>query len=479
MSDFEPIGMDATQESSVGGISVKRRNPVSFQEKRRRSFLDRQQTLRRNSVDAFRDLVVVDDTDDDIMVPSEVTGEELAESTMEVDRAIRRRKQARPKRSTASKYGDRLMLPEYFIEVPCDFGDAGYGDGQWLVANRPNGVRCLVIAAQGATVSRGMDGKVIERFNSLLPGGSAASTPGTADWAARGGGSESSKKMYVVLDCIFCPMTRTYYVLDLLNWKGYPLQECTAEFRLFWLSSKFVDDCPREIGLRGHHNDYGVVPLKFAPVTHDSISSLYHSSQSPYVSDGLIFYHKDGHYESGLSPLVLLWQDEMLLSNSGVAPNHTLEASLEFKSWFDGSIAQSEALSEDCNVGTRENSYGLFTAEGYLVHQFYDDISSPLNPMNGDILKCTYDRISDSGAMNGSCFVNFVSLSKVGRCDSSFRSDVHSWSRLLFFNAMKVGQCPHIETVISAAASSPTAMIEESYNRQNILSCENGYHISY
>ncbi|CAN0156973.1 unnamed protein product, partial [Ectocarpus fasciculatus] len=271
-----------------------RRKPAAFQEKRRKSFLERQQTLRRDSVDVFRNLVADDNKDGDIKVnsPREVISEELAESVMDIELAVDEKRAVKPKRSSTSKYRDVLMIPEYFIDIPSDF------DSQWLVTNRPCGVRCLVISAQGTTISRGEDGRVIERFKSLLPGGSAASTPGTPEWAARGGSNESSKNMYAVLDCIFCPMTITYYILDLLNWKDYPLQECTAEFRVFWLASKFSDECPPEVGTR------------FTPVSHDSISSLYHSSHSPYISDGLIFYHNNGHYVNGLSPLVLLWQDE-------------------------------------------------------------------------------------------------------------------------------------------------------------------------
>jgi snurportin-1 len=37
---------------------------------------------------------------------------------------------------------------------------------------RPEGVRCLVIAAQGETVSRKRNGLVLHRFHSALPSGS-------------------------------------------------------------------------------------------------------------------------------------------------------------------------------------------------------------------------------------------------------------------------------------------------------------------
>lgn len=483
MSGVASSAASSTQGSSIGGVSIKRRKPAAFQEKRRKSFLERQQTLRRDSVDVFRNLVADDNKDGDIKVnsPREVICEELAESVMDIELAVDEKRAVKPKRSSTSKYRDVLMIPEYFIDIPSDFGtgmDVGQGgDSQWLVTNRPCGVRCLVISAQGTTISRGEDGRVIERFKSLLPGGSAASTPGTPEWAARGGSNESSKNMYAVLDCIFCPMTITYYILDLLNWKDYPLQECTAEFRVFWLASKFSDECPPEVGTRAPHNDRSMIPLRFTPVSHDSISSLYHSSHSPYISDGLIFYHNNGHYVNGLSPLVLLWQDEKLLSNTGVYPHHTLEAALELKSWFAGKISPNEydveAKSGVCDPCTSDNCFGLFTAEGYLVHQFLDGIPTQLDAatsdsrvQNGDIVKCTYDRISDGGAINGSCFVNFEVCSKVGTCDSCSRSSVDSWSQLLYFNAMKSGDSySNIDYIISVAAAPPTAMIADDFIR--------------
>lgn len=37
---------------------------------------------------------------------------------------------------------------------------------------------------------------------------------------------------YCILDCIYDQTTFTYYVLDLMCWKGHPIYDCDTEFRL-------------------------------------------------------------------------------------------------------------------------------------------------------------------------------------------------------------------------------------------------------
>ena len=58
------------------------------------------------------------------------------------------------------------------LDVPADLAPS------WLVAARPEGPRCLVVAARGATVARGRDGALLHRFASQLPAGSRATAEG-------------------------------------------------------------------------------------------------------------------------------------------------------------------------------------------------------------------------------------------------------------------------------------------------------------
>ncbi|CAG8772556.1 12557_t:CDS:2, partial [Racocetra fulgida] len=36
---------------------------------------------------------------------------------------------------------------------------------------------------------------------------------------------------YCILDCIYDQTTFTYYVLDMMCWKGHPIYDCDTEFR--------------------------------------------------------------------------------------------------------------------------------------------------------------------------------------------------------------------------------------------------------
>ena len=70
---------------------------------------------------------------------------------------------------------------------------------------RPEGQRCILVAADGATVSRMRSGIQLHRFQSQLPGGSRHTRSGGAD--------------ITILDAVYSPHTDTYYVMDLMCWK--------------------------------------------------------------------------------------------------------------------------------------------------------------------------------------------------------------------------------------------------------------------
>ncbi len=71
---------------------------------------------------------------------------------------------------------------------------------------RPEGHRCVVVAAGGSTVGRLRNGVQLHRFQSSLPGGSGSTA---------GGGSDA----FTIFDAVFQPDTNTYYIMDLMCWK--------------------------------------------------------------------------------------------------------------------------------------------------------------------------------------------------------------------------------------------------------------------
>lgn len=149
------------------------------------------------------------------------------------------------------------------------------------------------------------------------------------------------------MNCLFCCLLRlnsglqldqTYYVIDMVCWRGYSLYDCTAEFRFFWLNSKLEESGACAPPSRFHK-------FRFSPVL------VYNCDQSgllvaytgavPYVKDGLLFCNKyvltslfsfqallfityilfhwwwlhallsrHAHYQTGNTPLALVWKDE-------------------------------------------------------------------------------------------------------------------------------------------------------------------------
>ena len=93
---------------------------------------------------------------------------------------------------------------------------------------RPEGQRCLVIASHQSTISRQRNGSILHKFSSPLPNGSRNSTAGSGDDIC-------------ILDCIFHEPDSTYYVIDMMCWKGYALYDCSAEFRLYWVQLKLAE----------------------------------------------------------------------------------------------------------------------------------------------------------------------------------------------------------------------------------------------
>jgi hypothetical protein len=109
-------------------------------------------------------------------------------------------------------------MPEWMIDIPKDL------HGGWFVVARPEGKHCLVISSNGTTVARDRAGRLLHRFQSLLPNGSARSSYGAND--------------YCILDCVMNDDLETIFVVDVICWKGQTMYESSAEFRLFWAQSR-------------------------------------------------------------------------------------------------------------------------------------------------------------------------------------------------------------------------------------------------
>ncbi|XP_066199028.1 snurportin-1 isoform X6 [Saccopteryx leptura] len=203
------------------------------------------------------------------------------------------------------RYANQLMLSEWLIDIPSDLGQ------EWIVVVCPVGKRSLIVASredfliaifglmtpcrmeaegkeswclmrmgplstQGSTSAYTKSGYCVNRFSSLLPGGNRR-YPTTA-------------KDYTILDCIYSEAKQTYYVLDVMCWRGHPFYDCQFKF----------------------------VGLQNFPCTTESLCEVL-SMDFPFEVDGLLFYHKQTHYSPGSTPLVGWLRPYMVSDILGVA----------------------------------------------------------------------------------------------------------------------------------------------------------------
>ncbi|KAF7833978.1 snurportin-1 [Senna tora] len=186
-------------------------------------------------------------------------------------------------------FAKQLMHPEWMIDIPDGLSQ------DWYVFARPSGKRCFVVSSNGTTISRLRNGSILHRFPSALPNG------------ARKKDVSGSAQSYSILDCIFHELDQTYYVIDMVCWRGYSLYDCTAEFRFFWLNSKLAETGACDSPSHYHKYRFSLVPVYNCD--HNGLYAAY-TEAVPYAKDGLLFYNKHAHYQTGITPLALVWKDE-------------------------------------------------------------------------------------------------------------------------------------------------------------------------
>ncbi|XP_053449757.1 snurportin-1 isoform X2 [Nycticebus coucang] len=235
------------------------------------------------------------------------------------------------------RYANQLMLSEWLIDVPSDLGQ------EWIVVVCPVGKRALIVASRGSTSAYTKSGYCVNRFPSLLPGGNRQNS--------------TTAKDYTILDCIYSEVNQTYYVLDVMCWRGHPFYDCQTDFRFYWMHSKL----PEEEGLGEK--------TKLNPV------------------DGLLFYHKQTHYSPGSTPLVGWLRPYMVSDVLGVAvpagplttkpeyAGHQLQQIIEHKR------SQKEGMKEKLTHKASEN--GHYELEHLSTPKLK---SSPYNPDHAENL---------------------------------------------------------------------------------------------
>ncbi|KAK4569023.1 hypothetical protein RGQ29_004431 [Quercus rubra] len=268
-----------------------KRAAISDQQRRRELSLQRQAQHRRDAQHQARCLAsFLNPHSDPEPEPEPETTSETEPEPSDSPKELDIRHASKLKGAEARKWFARqLMLPEWMIDVPDQLPK------DWYVFARPAGKRCFVVSSNGTTVSRLRNGSMLHHFPSALPSG------------ARTKDSSGSAQSYSILDCIFHESDQTYYVIDMVCWREYSLYDCTAEFRFFWLSSKLAETGACDPPSQYHRYRFSPVPVYNCDQA--GLSAAY-TGAVPYVKDGLLFYNKHAHYQTGNTPLALVWKDE-------------------------------------------------------------------------------------------------------------------------------------------------------------------------
>ncbi|XP_045462069.1 snurportin-1 [Harmonia axyridis] len=242
-------------------------------QQRRETFLNAHKEKHSSAFDERRDL-------SELFEEYDCTSDETEGELMEVEKSPRRK-----------KIRFRVSMSEWFTQIPDDLSD------KWLVKFCPVGKRRLIISNMGKTKCFNKFGQKLFHFISSLPGGSRKYTK-------KGGLS--------VLDCIFNEKTNTFFILDMLVWNSVSFLDCEAELRHCWMRSRFLEN-PEEFTPYGK-NSYTFKFLSEYPADIETIRSemwLY-ETKNEVICDGLIFYHRESPYISGLNPLITWLKPFML-----------------------------------------------------------------------------------------------------------------------------------------------------------------------
>ncbi|XP_077174205.1 snurportin-1 isoform X2 [Paroedura picta] len=304
------------------------------QAERRRRLLELQKNKRLDYVNHARRLA-----EDDWAGMEEEEEKEAAKEDVESMEVEARKKL--PKR-----YANQLMLSEWLIDVPPDMAQ------EWLLVVCPVGKRALLVASRGTTSAYTKSGYCVNRFPSLLPGGNRRNS--------------SMGKDYTILDCIFNEAQQTYYVLDVMCWRGHPVYDCQTDFRFYWLCSKMEEEA--DLGEKSRLNPFKFVRLPNYACTNESLCDVL-AMEFPFEVDGLLFYHKQAHYHPGCTPLVGWLRPYMVSDILGISvPAGPLTTKPDYAGYqlqqiIDHKRSQKQKARKDSSDGDPASSDGRYELE--------------------------------------------------------------------------------------------------------------------
>lgn len=395
--------------------------PIGGRGKRRQLLLDKQKAARRDLTTHARDLAEKGRTGQATQVENKENGADPQQVQMDQQEGEAQTKLTKQQRqqNVREYWASQLTLPDWLtnIDLPPDLSTG------WYARPRPEGTRCLVVAAYGNTVSRKRNGGVLHRFSSSLPCGS---------------GSTREKGATCILDCIFHAANQTYYVLDLMCWKGYNLYDSNTEFRLWWLQSKLGETTVSEVS---KFNKYRFMPVPCHLATTEGLQMAYPDVPSKggdqgqfckhgFVQDGILLIHKETHYVLGLSPLMLAWKDA--------------HCSRFFVDTNDGkTITQNQVAVLSVHAGG-----AVKTADDQVLGLVPAGLLDELKIPDKTLVKFSFKGLDVANRKPDG--LNFVGLA------SKSRMEADSWSKVVFQYNARNGSHVDMDTIVRYATEGPS-----------------------
>uniref|UniRef100_A0A1A8L2U6 Snurportin-1 n=1 Tax=Nothobranchius pienaari TaxID=704102 RepID=A0A1A8L2U6_9TELE len=313
----------------------KSKYSVLEQSERRRRFLDLQKSKRLNYVNHARHLADGNWTGADSDEGEDMDKQQDSQQGQDNETELEGMELER--RKLPKHYANQLMLSEWLVDVPAELHT------DWLMVVCPVGKRSLIVASKGSTAAYTKSGYCVNRFPSLLPGGNRHNS--------------AMGKDYTILDCIFSEVDRTYYILDVMCWRGHPVYDCPTEFRFYWLQSKVQEtDGLSEVAKR---NPFRFVSLQSLDCSCASIQKALAAEYS-FSVDGLLFYHRQTHYTPGSTPLVGWLRPYMVSDILGMeVPVGTLTTKPEYAGQQLQEILEHKQPSAEVRPANRSGGYEL------------------------------------------------------------------------------------------------------------------------
>jgi snurportin-1 len=99
----------------------------------------------------------------------------------------------------------------------------------------------------------------------------------------------SSFTIVLIVWVVIWQPDKTYYVVDMMCWRGYSLYDCSAEFRFFWMTTKLAETGALNPPTAHHRYRFSVVPVFECNAA--SLEAVYTGSVA-FVRDGLLFVNR-------------------------------------------------------------------------------------------------------------------------------------------------------------------------------------------